>query len=107
MSVEINEILKIEDIIQKTIYWLLLIIAGMGAISFVVNFIRLAIIRVVFSMILVVSAMLINIASKFLTIDLIIYSIGINSLILFSGLLLLQILITIILSVIILKKKKR
>ena len=107
MSVEISDILKIVEIVQKPIYIMLLIIVGLGIISFITNIIRLAITRVVFSMILVVSAMIINIASKFLALDLIIYTIGINNLILSIGLLLMQIIITIILIVIIFKKKKR
>lgn len=107
LSSEAINILNTIEIIQKIILGLLFVITGLGVISVIVNIIRLAVIRMVFSMILIVSAMIINIVSKFLTFDLMIYHINIKTLIPAIVLLIVQILITVILLILTLKKKKR
>lgn len=107
LSTEMINILNTIEIIQKSIYVILLIVIGLGVISIITNIIRFAVIRMVLSMILVVSSMIINIVSKFLTLDLMIYHVDINTLIPAIILLLMQVLITIILIITILKKKKR
>ena len=107
LSSEVINILNTIEIIQKSIYVILLIVIGLGVISIITNIIRFAVIRMVLSMILVVSSMIINIVSKFLTLDLMIYHVDINTLIPAIILLLMQVLITIILIITILKKKKR
>ena len=107
LSAEVNNILNTIEIIQRSIYVMLFIIVGLGVISIITNIIRLAIIRMVLSMILVVSAMIINIVSKFLTFDIMIYHVNIKTLVPGIVLLVMQLLIIIILMIIIFKKKKR
>ncbi len=104
-NVTIN-ILKSIETIQKIIFVLLFIIIGLGGISLIINIIRLAIIRMVSSMVLVVSAMIINIISKFLVLELIVYHLGINTLIAGIVILLMQIVITILLLILVFKRKK-
>lgn len=106
LSAEVNNILNTIEIIQKSIYVILFIVIGLGAISIITNIIRLAGIRMILSIILVVSSMIINIVSKFLTLDLMIYHVDINTLILAVILLLMQVLVTILLLLIIFKRKK-
>lgn len=106
MSTEAINILKNIEIIQKSIFVLLFIITGLGTISVIVNIIRLSIIRMILSMILVVSAMIVNIVSKFLTFDIIVHHISTKTLIPGIILLIMQILITVILLILTFKKKK-
>jgi len=106
LSTEAINILNTIEIIQKIILGLLFVITGLGVISVIVNIIRLAVIRMVFSMIFMVSAMIINIVSKFLTFDLMIYNVNIKTLIPGIILLIMQILITVILLILTFKKKK-
>lgn len=105
LSTEIVNILNAIEIIQKIILGLLFIITGLGAISIITNIIRLAVIRMILSMILVVGSMIINIVSKFLTMDLMIYHVDIKTLIPAIVLLVMQVVITVILLVIIFKRK--
>lgn len=107
LATETIDILTTIEIIQKSIYVILFIVIGLGVISIITNIIRLAVIRMVFSMILVVSSMIINIVSKFLTFDLMIYNANIKTLIPGIVLLVAQLLIIIILMINIFKKKKR
>ena len=73
---EVINVVKIIEVIQKSIFILLFVIIGLGIISLITNIVRIAIIRIVLSMILVVSAMITNLLSKFLTLDLMIYHIN-------------------------------